>query len=200
MYLKNMIEFDNLGDDSKAQEKGCSIYKTYNFLCKNYFPEYYIEGPADTLNDYDLFCYNRVYELFDKLSDEDIELILKETNVYPKYIYGLKNNDGTGSYFDCAYTRIIKIKCGPETVVLFECFKSELVDLVGKSGSLTSIRREVIFIYHRQFLIRSLDICIYLIYDLDDDGDNLVMHSCCDNECDDNFDNQFDDFFNLLSK
>ena len=146
LYLKNMITFDNLGNDSYGQEKGCNIYKTYNFICKNYFPEYYKEGPVDIINDYDFFCYIKVEELFDTLSDENIEFILKETNTYPDHIYGLKNNDGTKSYFDCAYTEIKRSTDYPSNLVLFECFKSELVDLVGKNGSLNKISREVILI------------------------------------------------------
>jgi hypothetical protein len=203
MYLKNMIEFDNLGTDSYGEKMGCSIYKTYNFLCKNYFPEYYIDGFVDTFNGYYLFNFEKVYELFDNLSDEDIEIILKETNVYPKYIYGLKNNDGTESYFDCAYTRIIRANVGPRNVVLFECFNSELVDLVGKNGPLNAISREVIFINSSQFLIRYLDIGGYTIYGLDQDETKLVMQSCCDiesdvEENDDDIAKQFDKIFSSI--
>lgn len=186
MYLKNMIMFDNLGTDSYGEKMGCSIYKTYNFLCKNYFPEYYIDGSVDTFNGYNLFYFEKVYELFDNLSDENIEVILKETNVYPEYIYGLKNNDGTESYFDCAYTRIIRFNECLRNVVLFECFKSELVDLVGKNGPLNAISREVIFIDYNTFLIRYLEISGYTIYRLKQDETKLVMQRCCDIEYDDN--------------
>lgn len=191
LYLKNMITFDNLGNDSYGEKKGCSIYKTYNFICKNYFPEYYKEGPADIVNDYDFSCFTIVYKLFDTLSDENIEFILKETNTYPNHIYGLKNNDGTKSYFNCAYTEIIRINNYPCNIVLFECFKSELVDLVGKDGPLNSISREVIFINSSQFLIRYLDISGYSIYDFNDDDSKLVFHR----DRDDRIINDFSDLF-----
>jgi hypothetical protein len=51
IYLKNMIDFENLGDDSSGRHIGCSIYQIYNFICKNYFNQFYQEGPVDTFMD-----------------------------------------------------------------------------------------------------------------------------------------------------
>jgi hypothetical protein len=163
-YLKNMIFFDNLGNDSTGRNKGCYIYEVYNFICKNYFYEYFQEGPIDIIMDgVALYRFTMIMELFDTLTDQQIDSILRKNNVYPEFVYGIKSSDGIENYFYYGYTDVLQID-KLNDVVIFECYKSELLDLADQNKSLSGICREIVFKESDEYMIRELDHFDYSIY------------------------------------
>lgn len=167
VYLKNMIDFDNLGDDSTGRKIGCSIYPIYNFICRKYFNQFLQEGPVDTFMDpAALYVYNRVIELFDCLTDEQVKSVLKISKTYPEFLYGIKSADGKENYFQNSYTDVLEID-QLNGAVKFECFKSELVELVDQSKSLSGICREIVFKESNEYIIRQLGHFPYCIYKIE---------------------------------
>jgi hypothetical protein len=165
VYLKSMIYFDNLGDDSYGLNMGCSVSKVYQFICKNYFQEYFVEGSIDTIMDgRAMGRYDKVVELLDTLSDADIEFILTQNNVYPMSLYGIRNDDGVENYFGYGYTKVLNIDYR-NSAVLFECFMSELQELANKDESISSTCREIKLLQDNRFVLRYLDHSPYLVFD-----------------------------------
>lgn len=164
-YLKSMIYFDNLGDDSYGLNMGCSVSKVYQFICKNYFQEYFVEGSIDTIMDgRAMGRYGKVVELLDSLSDVDIEFILIQNNVYPMFLYGIRHDDGVENYFGYGYTKVLNIDYR-NSAVLFECYMSELQELANKDESISSTCREIKLLQDNKFVLRYLDHSPYLVFD-----------------------------------
>ncbi len=164
-YLKSMIYFDNLGDDSYGLNMGCSVSKVYQFICKNYFQEYFVDGSIDTFLDGSAIGrYRKVIELLDSLSDDDIKFILIQNNVYPKFIYGIRNDEGLDNYFGHGYTNVLEIDYR-NSAVLFECYMSELKELANKDVSISSTCREIKLLQDNKFVLRYLNHGPYLVFD-----------------------------------
>jgi hypothetical protein len=164
-YLKSMIYFDNLGNDSYGLNMGCSIAKTYQFICKNYFNEYFVEGPIDTFMDGSAIGrYDKIIKLIEYLSDDDIKFILVENNVYPEFIYGIRNDEGHDNYFGHGYTNVLEIDYR-NSAVMFECYMSELQELANKDVSISKTCREIKLLQDNKFVLRYLDHSPYLVFD-----------------------------------
>lgn len=162
-YLDNMLLIDNLGNDSYGKDMGCNIFKIYNFIISKFIPEYYCEHHVDQFFDPNAFNrYAIVRNTVENFSDEEIEYVLKQNQVYPEFIFGIKTSKNTENYFDSCYTSV-KYFDPINKIIVFQCFMSELSQLCNEQNHITCFCREIVIHSEDTFVVRLLDIATYSI-------------------------------------